>query len=108
MPAPTPITVFGVCYPSLKAAATAFGRAPNTFHLHITSYQTEPEVVLVSSDFLSRVSFIGLNNKAYYDFPWSSSPVTAREVVAHYRPDLLGAYDAANPTGEYRPFIRRK
>lgn len=31
-----------------------------------------------------------------------------REIVKRYRPDLLNAYDAANPTGKYRPFIRYK
>lgn len=50
--------------------------------------------------------FIGLNNKAYYDMPWSDKPVTTRQVVEHFRPDLLDTYDMCNPTGEYRPYKR--
>ena len=52
----------------------------------------------------AKIQFIGLDGKAYYRTTWSQDPVTARQIIEHYRPDLLEAYDKYNPTGEYRPY----
>ena len=48
--------------------------------------------------------FIGLNKIAYYKVSWSEDPVSTREIIEHYRPDLLEAYDKSNPTGKYSPY----
>ena len=50
------------------------------------------------------LKFIGLDNKSYYSVPWSNAHVTAREIIQHYRPDLIDLYDKYNPTGEYNPY----
>lgn len=60
--------------------------------------------VVKSKEYRLKPLFCGLNGKAYYTTTWSSKPVTARQIVEHYRPDLLEAYDKANPTGEYNPY----
>ena len=60
-------------------------------------------VACVSEDRFS-LRFIGLDNKAYYSVAWSNNYVTARQIVEHYRPDLLAKYDEYNPTGEYNPY----
>ena len=106
MPKSSPITVFGVEYPSLSAAARAFGHHMNTFHRYMVTYRSEPEAFLVSHNFLVRFGMCGLDGRAYYLVPWSARPVTTREIVSHYRPDLLAAYDASNPTGKYKPYNR--
>lgn len=114
MPAPISVTVFGVTYPSLSAAARAFGIKPNTLHNRICASRgicAELEVVFVikkSTSHKITPSFIGLNNKAYYTVNWNEKPVTTRQIIEHYRQDLLEAYDASNPTGEYKPFIRKR
>ena len=110
MPTPISITVFGVRYPSLRKLAKDFNFAESTLHRYLTVYHVEPEPLLACSDGLIYLSFIGLDGRAYYMIPDPKMPgyFTARQIVAHYRPDLLDAYDATNPTGEYRPFIRRK
>ncbi len=106
MPKSFPITVFGVQYPSLSAAARAFGIAPSTFKHYITDYHVEPEAVLACSDALVRLSFIGPDGRAYYILPSAIGLFTTRDIVFIYRRDLLAAYDATNPTGEYRPYSK--
>ena len=110
MPAPIPITVFGVRYRSLRKLAKTFNFAESTLHRHLTVYRAEPEPLLACPDGLIFLSFIGLDERAYYMIPDPKMPgyFTARQIVEHYRPDLLDAYDTANPTGKYKPFIRRK
>ena len=99
-----PITIFGVEYSSLSADARAFDHKVNTFHRYIITYRTEPEAFVVSRNSLVRFVICGLDGRAYYLVPWSDRPVTAREIVSHCRPDLLAAYDADNPTGQYKPY----
>ena len=108
MSKPYPIVVFGKEYPSLSAAAHAFGHHVNTFHRYMFTYRSEPEAFLVSPNFLVRFGMCGFDGRAYYNVSWSDRPVTTREIVSHCRPDLLAAYDAANPTGEYRPFSKKR
>ena len=61
-------------------------------------------VALVSKDPV-HLFHIGLDGKAYYQFDWAPTPQTARQVVEHYRPDLLDLYDQYNPTGKWNPYI---
>ena len=76
----------------------------------------EVEVIIaVSSDIktyrcsdIVKFRFVGLDNKAYYTVPWNNKPVTTRQIIEHYRPDLLDAYDKHNSTGEYRPYKKEE
>lgn len=104
MPAPSPITVFGVKYPSVAAAASVFGHSKNTFYRHITAYHEEPEAFLACPNAIVRLYFVGPDNRGYYHVPSLMGLFTARQIVEIYRPDLLAAYDADNPTGTYKPY----
>ena len=104
MATPTPITVFGVSYRSLNAAAIAFGRPANTAYKYIGANGVEPEAYFAASRTLVYLEFIGSDGRAYYRIPFEDGFFTTRAIVKRYRPDLLDTYDAANPTGEYRPF----
>jgi len=106
MPTPIPITIFGVRYKSLRAAARTFNIAPNTFHRYITTYLTDPEAVAIASDYLVRMAYIGSDGRAYHCVPWSRLYVTTREIVQHYRPDLLPIYDKYHPKGKHSPFLK--
>lgn len=59
------------------------------------------------------LGFIGLDGQAYYRVSWldknsaefgSGNIQTAREVIDHFRPDLIQIYDKVNPTGQYHPY----
>jgi len=106
MPKLFPIIAFGIKYPSLSAAARAFGMSPKTFKHYILDHYVEPEALLACSDSLVRLSFIGPDGRAYYIIPSAIGLFTARDIVLIYRPDLLAAYDASNPTGRYKPYSK--
>ena len=97
---PKPITAFGVEYPSIREAASAFGLPHSALRFRLQN-NLESEVALVCTDQVT-CRFLGLDARAYHSVPWNSDLVTTREIVEHYRPDLLAAYDAANPDGEYK------
>ena len=61
-------------------------------------------VALVVKNDDVELQFIGLDGKARYKVTWSENPQTARQVIEHYRPDLLSAYDRHNPTGKYERY----
>lgn len=61
-------------------------------------------IIAVTGEQQIQIKFIGLDNKSYYSVPWSNAYVTAREIIQHYRPDLIDLYDKYNPTGEYNPY----
>lgn len=108
MSSPMPITVFGVKYSSLREAARAFNFPESTLRKYLNVYHAEPEPLLACSDGLVYLSFIGSDGRAYYMIPVPEihGYFTARQIVEHYRPDLVAAYDAVNPTGEYRPYTK--
>ena len=62
------------------------------------------QVILTNKDNRLELIYIGLDGKAYYKISWSNVPVTARQIVEHYRPELLEDYDRCNPDGLYRPY----
>lgn len=64
-------------------------------------------VALVCKDNVE-LKFIGLDGKARYKLYWSENLQTARQIIEHYRPDLLSAYDKHNPTGKYEPYEGRE
>lgn len=107
MPSPISIFAFGIDYPSVRNAAAAFSIPESTLRNRLfRSHSVEPEVALVCPVPV-RVAFIGLNSKAYHPVDWIDYKfATARQIVEHYRPDLVTAYDAVNPTGEYKPYLR--
>jgi len=102
MPTPKPITAFGTTYPSIREAALAFGIPESTFRFRLQN-NLESEAALICTDQVI-CRFLGLDARAYHSVPWNSDLVTTREIVEHYRPDLLAAYDADHPSGEYRPY----
>ena len=102
MPAPQKITILGTTYRSLRQAAAAFDLPESTLRFRIDN-GIEPEVCVVATDTI-QLAFVSLKDKAYYKVPWSEDPVNTREIIEHYRPDLLDTYDKSNPTGEYRPY----
>ena len=97
-----PITAFGEKYLSFRDAASAFGIPESTLRFRL-EHGLEPEAALVCHDEI-KLRFIALNDRAYHWVSWSSEPTSTREIVENYRPDLLAAYDADNPRGEYRPY----
>ena len=105
---PFPISAFGVTYPSIREAAAAFGLPESTLRNRLFHGSfVEPEAALVCTAPI-RVRFIGINGKAYHSVQrLNCKYATSRQIVEHYRPDLLAAYDAANPAGEYSPILRR-
>lgn len=104
---PFPISAFGVDYPSIRNAAVAFNLPESTLRRRLAR-GVDTEIALIAPVNNCRLAFIGLNNKAYHRAKWCKLDyATSRQIVEHYRPDLLAAYDAANPTGEYSPILRR-
>lgn len=100
-----PISAFGVDYPSIREAAAAFNLPESTLRRRLAQvHPVETEVALVCTAPI-RVEFAGLDGKAYHPVKWSDCEyATARQIVQHYRPDLVAAYDAVNPTGQYKPY----
>ena len=72
--------------------------------LRIVGVELEVALILEESNYDLKPIFINLDGVAYYNVPWSLDPVSTRQIIEHYRPDLLEAYDKSNPTGEYRPY----
>ena len=106
------LSAFGVTYPSIRKAAAAFGIPESTLR-HRLENDWDIEVALIVSTGRVTLGFMGLDGKAYYRVSWldknsaeygSGNIQTSREIVEHYRPDLLDAYDKSNPTGEYHPY----
>ena len=60
-------------------------------------------VALICKEYVE-LGFVGLDGKARYKLYWSENLQTARQIIEHYRPDLLSAYDKHNPTGKYEPY----
>lgn len=92
-------------YRSLKEMCKAYNIAEDTVYARRKhGYDIDicflPELKRVYITLL----YIGLNGKSYYRISWSNIPVTARQIIEYYRPDLLEDYDRCNPEGLYRPF----
>lgn len=101
---PTPVIAFGVKFPSLRDIARSFYLPESTLRYRLKNGFVESEVALICED-RHKFEFVNLDGIAYYKVPWSKDPVNTREIIEHYRPDLLDDYDKSNPTGEYRPYI---
>ena len=109
---PCSVSAFGVTYPSIRKAAAAFGIPESTLRNRLKNYW-DIEVALIVSTGRVTLGFMGLDGQAYYRVSWldknsekygSGNIQTAREIVEHYRPDLLDAYDKSNQTGQYHPY----
>lgn len=101
------VDILGRQYKSVQKLAKAYGIDGNTLSYRIKSYWDFDIAYLIGTDKWARLKFIGLDNKAYYIVNWSKDEVTARQIIAHCRPELLEVYDQHNPTGEWKPFIRK-
>ena len=106
------LSAFGTTYKSRRQAAAAFGIPESTFRNRLENDWDIEVALIVSTDSVT-LAFMGLDRKAYYRVSWldknsaeygSGNIQTSREIVEHYRPDLLDAYDKSNPTGEYHPY----
>ena len=107
---PCSVSAFGVTYPSIRKAAAAFGIPESTLRNRLKNYWDIEVALIVSTDKVT-LRFMGLDGQAYYKTPWAGknldgwpNPQTARQIIEHYRPDLLDAYDKSNPTGQYHPY----
>lgn len=98
----TAAALFGVCHQSIRSLAKASEISCSTVQYRV-AHHIEMPVALISRDKTSFM-YVGLDGKARYKVTWSKDPQTAREVIEHYRPDLLEAYDKHNPTGKYEPY----
>ena len=57
-----------------------------------------------ASDKIVDLRYIGLDGKARYEVTWSTSLVTARQIIEHFVPQHLPMYDYICPNGEYTPY----
>jgi len=48
-----------------------------------------------------KLQFISITNVAWYKVLWSEEFKNTRQVIEHYRPDLLSLYDISNPNGTW-------
>lgn len=99
--------LFGVCHRSIRSLAETWDISEDLLGDRLKSGMEMCVALVVKNDAVE-LMFIGLDGKARYKLPWSENPQTAREIIEHYRPDLLQAYDKYNPTGKYEPYIQDK
>lgn len=101
---PTPVSAFGVTYPSIREAAAAFNLPESTLRRRLAAGADVEVALIAPANMRRRPAFIGVNSKAYHRVKWLDCKyATARQIVQHYRPDLVATYDVVNPTGEYSP-----
>ena len=107
---PFSLSAFGTTFKSRRQAAAAFGIPESTLCNRLKN-DWDIEVALIVSTDKVTFYYVGLDRQARYKTPWAEknldgwpNPQTAREIVEHYRPDLLDAYDKSNPTGQYHPY----
>ena len=100
----TPVTAFGFRYSSISRFSKAWRIPQSTIRTRFKE-GFDIEVAIITRDRLV-LRHIGLDGKAYYKAKWAPDLVTARQIVEHYRPDLLDAYDKNNPTGKWNPVLR--
>ena len=98
------IRAFGTEYSTLGEASKSFNLDKSTVIRRLRRGFDVEVALLNYSKSVRGIEFIGLNGKSYYTVSWSKTYVTARQIIEHYRPDLVEAYDRSNPTGEYRPY----
>ena len=60
--------------------------------------------LIVPADSDATIAYIGLDGKARYTCTGFSGFVTARDLIAHYRPEKLPLYDLLYNTGKYTPY----
>ena len=92
--------LFGVYHRSIRSLAETWDISDDLLRGRLNSGMEMCVALAVKNDIVE-LMFLGLDGKARYKLPWSKDPQTAREVIEHYRPDLLSAYDKYNPTGKY-------
>lgn len=92
-------------YRSFKEMCEAYGINADTVYARMKhEYDMDICFLIELKRVYIRLLYIGLDGKAYYKISWSNVPVTARQIVEHYRPELLEDYDRCNPDGLYRPY----
>lgn len=64
----------------------------------------EIDVAVVATEKSVDLKYIGLDGRAYYKVVQIDELMTARDVVKHFKPELICEYDKINPQGLYRPY----
>lgn len=93
-------------FKTLKSLAELCKFSYSALHKRLNEYKWDIDtaVVIPTRD---RVVAKGIGKKTgrlYYRVKWSSTLVTARQIIEHYEPNLLQEYDRMNPQGKYRPY----
>jgi len=103
------IKAYGNEYPSMRSAAKALRMNYKTLwnrlqrSKEIDKFDTEI-VVSIPNILDLKLEFISIDNKAWYSVPWSQDLLkNTRDIIEHYRPDLLSLYDKSNPEGIWNP-----
>lgn len=100
----TPIQVtddLGNVFNSISKMCRQYNIGQSTYK-HRVKQGVEPVVCFCGTRIKSlHIEYIGIDNKAYYKIYKQNNLMTTREILSHYRPELLEAYDKYNPTGEY-------
>lgn len=99
------IQIFGTSYNSLTEIAHENKNGITTICNRVNKGYDLELLKINSNNHRIFLKFIGLDNKAYYSVPWSNTYVTVREILQHYKPELVSLYDKYNPTGKYNPYI---
>jgi len=103
------IKAYGNEYPSMRSAAKGLGINYKTLWNRLRRIKgiekIDTEIVVSMPDMGSIVlEFISVDNKAWYSVPWSPDRLkNTRDIIEHYRPDLLSLYDKSNPNGTWNP-----
>lgn len=99
---PTPVSAFGVTYPSIREAAAAFNLPESTLHRRL-AVGVDVEVALIApANNCRRPAFIGLNNHSYYRV--NGKYVDNVNMIDYLRPDLSDAFWASKYHHHYNPF----
>lgn len=98
---------FGNEYSNIKDMCITYNFYTSSFYRRVYD-GIETCVALIVKNNVVEFKFLGLDGKARYRLSWSDEPQTARQIIEHYRPDLIQSYDKHNPTGKYEPYRLNK
>lgn len=95
------INLFDRHYTSVKEAALGIN---SKIALGSIGYRLDHDIDFIAATICPEqlsLSFISLDRQAHYKLAGIDTPMTTREIVAKFRPDLLPSYDAWNPKDLY-------
>lgn len=95
------VNLFNRHYTSVQEAASGMG---SKIALGSIGYRLDHNIDFIAAAVCTEklsLSFIGLDKQAYYKLVGHDGPMTTRELVVKFRPDLLKSFDAWNPKDLY-------